>query len=206
MFERFARGGVAGRRSSSDGAGLGLALVDEHIRLHGGRVWVEDRPDGEPGARFVLELPGRGGRACEPAPAPSLARCVGGARCSRACGIDTDDGAARHRRAGHRQLDVAGRPDRRHRRPGRRVIYLLAPDDAGQLRRCMPSPATSTDDVRPTCCTALLAGPNARSERRSAAHGDPAGYELRSAPAAERRHRCTIDVSDELARRCPATR
>jgi two-component system sensor histidine kinase MtrB len=57
IFERFARGAVAGRRSSSDGAGLGLALVDEHIRLHGGRVWVEDRPDGESGARFVLELP-----------------------------------------------------------------------------------------------------------------------------------------------------
>jgi two-component system sensor histidine kinase MtrB len=57
VFERFARGAVAGRRSSSDGAGLGLALVDEHIRLHGGRVWVEDRLDGEPGARFVLELP-----------------------------------------------------------------------------------------------------------------------------------------------------
>jgi two-component system, OmpR family, sensor histidine kinase MtrB len=57
IFERFARGAVAGRRSSSDGAGLGLSLVDEHIRLHGGRVWVEDRTDGEPGARFVLELP-----------------------------------------------------------------------------------------------------------------------------------------------------
>ena len=25
------------------GVGLGLALVDEHVRLHGGRVWVEDR-------------------------------------------------------------------------------------------------------------------------------------------------------------------
>lgn len=57
VFERFARGGVAGRRSSSDGSGLGLALVDEHVRMHGGRVWVEDRNDGEAGARFVLELP-----------------------------------------------------------------------------------------------------------------------------------------------------
>lgn len=57
VFERFARGAVAGRRSSSDGAGLGLSLVDEHVRMHGGRVWVEDRLDGEPGARFVLELP-----------------------------------------------------------------------------------------------------------------------------------------------------
>jgi two-component system sensor histidine kinase MtrB len=58
IFERFARGGVAGRRSGSDGAGLGLALVDEHVRMHGGRVWVEDRAHGEAGARFVLELPG----------------------------------------------------------------------------------------------------------------------------------------------------
>jgi signal transduction histidine kinase len=57
VFERFARGAVAGRRGASDGAGLGLALVDEHIRLHGGRVWVEDRADDEPGARFVIELP-----------------------------------------------------------------------------------------------------------------------------------------------------
>lgn len=57
IFDRFARGGSAGRRSGSDGAGLGLALVDEHVRLHGGRVWVEDRLDGDPGARFVIELP-----------------------------------------------------------------------------------------------------------------------------------------------------
>jgi two-component system, OmpR family, sensor histidine kinase MtrB len=57
VFERFARGGSAGRRSGSDGAGLGLSLVDEHVRMHGGRVWVEDRPDGEAGARFVIELP-----------------------------------------------------------------------------------------------------------------------------------------------------
>lgn len=57
IFERFARGGVAGRRAGNDGAGLGLSLVDEHVRMHGGRVWVEDRVDGDPGARFVIELP-----------------------------------------------------------------------------------------------------------------------------------------------------
>ena len=47
IFERFARGATAGRRSGSEGAGLGLALVDEHVRIHGGRVWVEDRRDGD---------------------------------------------------------------------------------------------------------------------------------------------------------------
>jgi signal transduction histidine kinase len=36
--------------------GLGLALVAEHVRLHGGRVWVEDRADAGEGARFVVEL------------------------------------------------------------------------------------------------------------------------------------------------------
>jgi len=56
VFERFARGGGAGRRAGSEGAGLGLALVDEHVRIHGGRVWVEDRVDGTSGARFVIEL------------------------------------------------------------------------------------------------------------------------------------------------------
>ncbi len=57
IFDRFARGGGAGRRGSGEGVGLGLALVAEHVRLHGGRVWVEDRADGSPGARFVVELP-----------------------------------------------------------------------------------------------------------------------------------------------------
>jgi two-component system sensor histidine kinase MtrB len=61
VFERFARGAAAGRRSGSgaDGVGLGLALVREHVRLHRGRVWVEDSPDG--GARFVVELPVKDG-------------------------------------------------------------------------------------------------------------------------------------------------
>lgn len=57
IFDRFSRGASAGRRGTSDGVGLGLALVAEHVNLHGGRVWVEDRGDGHEGARFVVELP-----------------------------------------------------------------------------------------------------------------------------------------------------
>jgi two-component system, OmpR family, sensor histidine kinase MtrB len=57
IFYRFNRGSRAGRRLDVDGVGLGLALVAEHVRLHGGSVWVEDRSDGEQGARFVIELP-----------------------------------------------------------------------------------------------------------------------------------------------------
>ncbi len=55
IFERFARGRNAQRRGSRTGTGLGLALVREHVRAHGGRVWVTDRPGG--GSRFVVELP-----------------------------------------------------------------------------------------------------------------------------------------------------
>ena len=57
IFYRFNRGSSAGHRRGIDGVGLGLALVAEHIRLHGGEVWVEDRADGDTGARFVIELP-----------------------------------------------------------------------------------------------------------------------------------------------------
>lgn len=57
IFARFARGSEGGRRGAGTGTGLGLALVAEHVRLHGGRVRVDDRPDGMQGARFVVELP-----------------------------------------------------------------------------------------------------------------------------------------------------
>jgi signal transduction histidine kinase len=55
IFERFARTSAADRRSSGDGAGLGLSLVAQHVSALRGRVWVEQRPGG--GARFVVALP-----------------------------------------------------------------------------------------------------------------------------------------------------
>jgi signal transduction histidine kinase len=55
VFERFYRGLASGRRGAGTGTGLGLSLVSEHVRLNGGRVWVEEAPGG--GARFVVQLP-----------------------------------------------------------------------------------------------------------------------------------------------------
>lgn len=59
VFERFARGTLAGRRGDGDGTGLGLSLVSAHVRRHDGEVWIEERPGG--GARVVVELPGEAG-------------------------------------------------------------------------------------------------------------------------------------------------
>lgn len=52
IFDRFSRGAGPGDQA---GLGLGLAIVQRHVALHGGSVAVEDRPGG--GARFVVELP-----------------------------------------------------------------------------------------------------------------------------------------------------
>ena len=62
IFERFTRGAAARKRGAGDGAGLGLALVDEHARRHGGSARVEGKLDGGPGARFVITLPRAGRR------------------------------------------------------------------------------------------------------------------------------------------------
>jgi signal transduction histidine kinase len=56
IFERFVRGGS---RGSLPGTGLGLSLVAETMRAHGGSVWCAPRPDGA-GARFVVRLPSAG--------------------------------------------------------------------------------------------------------------------------------------------------
>lgn len=53
IFDRFARGGS---RGSTPGTGLGLSLVLETVRQHGGSVWCADGADGC-GARFIVQLP-----------------------------------------------------------------------------------------------------------------------------------------------------
>ena len=56
VFARFARGRAASARGGSEGTGLGLALIAQHVQAHRGTVTVDDRPGG--GARFVVTLPG----------------------------------------------------------------------------------------------------------------------------------------------------
>jgi signal transduction histidine kinase len=53
IFERFSTSGTT--RGSGSSTGIGLALVVEALRAHGGAVWCAE-PDGD-GARFVVRLP-----------------------------------------------------------------------------------------------------------------------------------------------------
>ena len=62
IFERFAR---AGSRAARPGTGLGLSLVTETVRAHGGDIRCTSSPAG--GARFVVRLPMADG-ATEPRP------------------------------------------------------------------------------------------------------------------------------------------
>lgn len=55
IFGRFHRGEHERQPGVPKGSGLGLSLVEEHVTLHGGTIYVTDSPDG--GARFVVELP-----------------------------------------------------------------------------------------------------------------------------------------------------
>jgi len=48
------RRGKAGTESRTTGAGIGLSVVHDLVKKYGGRVWVEDNPNG--GARFIAEF------------------------------------------------------------------------------------------------------------------------------------------------------
>ena len=56
IFDRFYRGSTSGRRGNSEGSGLGLALVAEHVRRQHGTVRVVDNPDAT-GTVFIVSLP-----------------------------------------------------------------------------------------------------------------------------------------------------
>jgi len=54
--------------SAAGGSGIGLSIVSELVKHHGGRTWVEDAPGG--GARFAIEFP----RVNEPRGTPPVGR------------------------------------------------------------------------------------------------------------------------------------
>ncbi|MEK7278111.1 MAG: ATP-binding protein [Chloroflexota bacterium] len=53
IFDRFAQ--VKGRKGRRAGSGLGLAFCKLAVEAQGGRIWVENRPEG--GSAFSFTLP-----------------------------------------------------------------------------------------------------------------------------------------------------
>jgi len=89
LFERFHRvAGAVGR--SIEGSGIGLAMVQELVRLHGGRIDVQSTPG--KGSRFCVTLP-REASVTEPAasPAATSARALAYADAARRWVPGADD-------------------------------------------------------------------------------------------------------------------
>lgn len=51
VFDKFYRASGMG----DGGTGLGLAICKAIVQAHGGKIWIEDVPDG--GAAFIFTLP-----------------------------------------------------------------------------------------------------------------------------------------------------
>jgi two-component system, OmpR family, sensor histidine kinase KdpD len=66
IFDKFQR---AGREGNAEGVGLGLTICRAIVTAHGGRIWVQNRPDG--GAAFQFALPIEGDAPELPRPEPS---------------------------------------------------------------------------------------------------------------------------------------
>lgn len=58
IFDRFYQVD-GGRQRSRSGVGLGLAICRGFIAAHGGRIWAENRSDGQTGAIFHIWLPSK---------------------------------------------------------------------------------------------------------------------------------------------------
>jgi signal transduction histidine kinase len=54
IFKRFAQ--IPGQRGRRRGSGLGLTFCQLTVEAHGGRIWVQPRPEGD-GSTFSFTLP-----------------------------------------------------------------------------------------------------------------------------------------------------
>jgi two-component system sensor histidine kinase KdpD len=64
IFDKYQRGTAGGKRT---GVGLGLTLCEAILRLHGGRIWAENRPGGGAVFRFTVPMEGAATRAAQAA-------------------------------------------------------------------------------------------------------------------------------------------
>jgi two-component system sensor histidine kinase KdpD len=56
VFDKFFRAMRDGDHSQPSGTGMGLAIAHGIVEAHGGRIWIEDGPQGR-GTKFIVDLP-----------------------------------------------------------------------------------------------------------------------------------------------------
>lgn len=72
IFRMFTR--LHHRDEYGGGSGAGLCIARKIVEAHGGRLWVESRPDGAPGSVFCFTVGEPGAPPAAPAPAPEIHR------------------------------------------------------------------------------------------------------------------------------------
>ena len=172
--------------------------------MHGGRVWVEDRLDGEPGARFVIELLAveaasrrRTGRPRTDGVRRAAARRSAIAVAARrACAIQPDTGAAGH--PGRRPRAARpGRPGRR-RADGDEPGLPRSPSDDDDGERLLRSVLAQRRPPTPRRCSRRCStGPTQRGARGRLPHR-PARRRSTLISARSVAGTLNVDVSPEI--------
>ena len=215
LFERFHRVPNA-RARTHEGTGIGLALVQELVRLHGGRIDVESDV-GQRARAFTVQLPSELGAS---AARPASARPARASLARRAA-----LGAAAYVEEALRWL----RPDVGRRGGGPRDASRLGDQlvPGRPLDRTPPVRGSCSPTTTPTCATTSRAcsrdaldgrGGRRRRTRRSSAiartrarprahrRHDAAARRLRAAARAARRRRARATCRSCCSRRGPARR
>ena len=205
VFERFHRvEGIQGR--THEGTGIGLALVQELARLHGGTVSVVSQPGA--GSTFTVTMPA--GSAHLPADRiatrrrttprrRSVRRPTSKRRCAGCRRSTAEAGGARYHRHGR------ARAAERSRRP-RRVPVCSSPTTTPTCATMSSVCWARSYDVEavPMVSAALAAArrqsPGSRSRRRH----DAGARRLRSVARAARRHRAAAPCRSCCSRHAPA--
>ena len=183
LFDRFARGTAAPRRGAGGGAGLGLALVRQHVKLHSGTVSVETSALG--GACFVVripeyspswrEIPGSTPRR-QLVPsmterAPLRRALLGGLiLMTAACGVSTQSGP--HPLASQTATVLTAPSGRATRLTD---IYFLRGSRLVPIARAVPDPVTL-----PRVLQTLLSGPTPLEASRGLRSAIPAALRIQS--------------------------
>ena len=153
IFGRFHRGSIEQPPDRPKGTGLGLALVDEHVRMHGGSVSVTDSPFG--GARFVIHLPRIGMNRARAALGPSPSRSSRRSPCPVACRSNRHHESSPQNEVPDGLRPVESTPDATTQDEEIIDVWFVRDGTLVASRHSVPAPAGPTAAVEEVLCGPL---------------------------------------------------